>query len=84
MSNRAEYIRCRNCGQYRLSEDMYHGFYCSRECSEKYAQCKNCGAYFLSLGPSTDEFCSEECETSWHTPQVHIPHSHTDEQGVII
>jgi len=84
MEKGTEYIRCRTCGRYKPKEEMYHSYYCSRECSEKYVRCKNCGEYFLSEEPSTDEFCSEECKTSWETPQREIPHTHSDDEGVII
>jgi len=84
MNKREEYIRCRTCGTYKLKEDMYHLYYCSRECSERYEKCKNCGKYFHVRDSVSEEFCSEECETSWHTPKRQFPHVHNDEEGVII
>jgi len=61
MDDSVEYIRCRNCGTWIASTEVYREHFCCLPCSIQYVRCIVCGKYFPQGEGFTDTTCSSEC-----------------------
>jgi hypothetical protein len=59
------YLRCRNCGSYRIHSEIVEEGYCSADCAEQYRTCANCGGYYPADMGYREQYCCPECAVQY-------------------
>ena len=59
------YLRCRNCGSYRLNSEIGQDGYCGSDCAVQYRRCMNCGGYYLADMGHHGQYCCPDCAVQY-------------------